>query len=125
MDQTWKGVNEMKVKKHLKSFKKNIDTVLAMLTVMILTSSPVMANGVSDSQIVKGTEKLIGDLTTWLMILAPVVGGLLIIYFFIRRSAADEMDQKKWNNRITTAIISVIGAVLASATLNLIIGYYV
>lgn len=115
----------MKVKKHFKSIKKNIVTTLATLSVMILTSSPVLADSVKDSQIVKGTEKLIGDLTTWLMILAPVVGGLLIIYFFIRRSAADEMDQKKWNNRITTAIISVIGAVLASATLNLIIGYYV
>ncbi|MEA1975697.1 MAG: hypothetical protein U9N10_09180 [Bacillota bacterium] len=97
-----------------------------MLLVRIINPSIVLAaDKVSDSQIVKGTEKLIADLTTWLMILAPVVGGLLIIYFFIRRSAADEMDQKKWNNRITTAIISVIGAVLASATLNLIIGYYV
>jgi ABC-type molybdate transport system permease subunit len=61
---------------------------------------------------------------TWLMVLAPVVAGLLIIYFCIRRSAADEMDQKKWNNRIVVAIVSCVGAVLGSATLNLIIGYY-
>jgi ABC-type molybdate transport system permease subunit len=116
----------MKVKKHFKSINKKAVTALTTVSVMIVTSLPVLAaDTVNDSQIVKGTEKLIGDLTTWLMIFAPVVGGLLIIYFFIRRSAADEMDQKKWNNRITTAIISVIGAVLASATLNLIIGYYV
>jgi len=89
-----------------------------------MNTSAVFAD-VSDSQIVKGTEELIKDLTTWLMVLAPIAGGMLIVYFFIRRSAADEMDQKKWNNRITTAIVSVIGAVLASATLNLIIGYYV
>ncbi len=93
--------------------------------VMITSSMPVMATTVQDSQLVKGTQKLIQDLTTWLMVLAPVVGVLLIIYFFIRRSAADEVDQKKWNNRIVTVIISVIGAVLTSATLNLIIGYYV
>ncbi len=92
---------------------------------MITSSMPVMATTVQDSQLVKGTQKLIQDLTTWLMVLAPVVGVLLIIYFFIRRSAADEVDQKKWNNRIVTVIISVIGAVLTSATLNLIIGYYV
>ena len=49
--------------------------------------------GIQDSQIAKGTEKLIQDATTWLMVLAPVVAGLLIIYFCIRRSAADEMDQ--------------------------------
>lgn len=77
-----------------------------------------------DSQIVKGTEKLVGDVTTWLMVLAPVVAGLLIIYFCIRRGMADEMDQKKWNNRIVVAVVSCIGAVLGSATLNLILGYY-
>ena len=95
------------------------------LVVMVMTTSPVLADTVQDSQIVKGTEELIKDLTTWLMILDPIVGVLLIIYFFIRRSAADEMDQKKWNNRITTVIVSVIGAVLASATLSLVISYYV
>lgn len=82
------------------------------------------ATGVSDSKIATGTQQLISDLTTWLMILAPVSAGALIIYFFIRRSAADEMDQRKWNNRITTAIISCIGVVIGSVLLNLIIGYY-
>lgn len=102
-----------------------IKTAMLTLSVMVMNTSPVLADTVQNSQIVKGTEKLIKDLTTWLMILAPIVGVLLIIYFFIRRSAADEMDQKKWNNRITTVIVSVIGAVLASATLSLIISYYV
>ena len=84
----------------------------------------VYAAGVSDSKIATGTQQLISDLTTWLMILPPVSAGALIIYFFIRRRAADEMDQRKWNNRITTAIISCIGAVIGSVLLNLIIGYY-
>lgn len=105
--------------------KHVLKTFMITWFVMITSSMPVMATTVQDSQLVKGTQKLIQDLTTWLMVLAPVVGVLLIIYFFIRRSAADEVDQKKWNNRIVTVIISVIGAVLTSATLNLIIGYYV
>lgn len=108
----------------LKKVKPRLLKMAIALYVLMITSTNVYADTVQDSQIVKGTEKLIKDLTTWLMVLAPIVGGLLIIYFFIRRSAADEMDQKKWNNRITTVIISVIGAVLASATLNLIISYY-
>lgn len=91
---------------------------------MLANSSMAYAADISDSQIAKGTEKLIQDTTTWLMVLAPVVAGLLIIYFCIRRSAADEMDQKKWNNRIVVAVVSCIGAVLGSATLNIIIGYY-
>lgn len=113
----------------LKSLKMKatnlLKTIVGTIIVLMMSTVPVMADTVQDSQIVKGTEKLIQDVTTWLMVLAPIVGVLLIIYFFIRRSAADEIDQKKWNNRIVTVIVSVIGAVLASATLNLIIGYYV
>ena len=103
---------------------KTASAAMTTLAVFFMTAVPASAAGVTDSQIVKGTEKLIGDLTTWLMILAPVVAGLLIIYFCIRRSAADEVDQKKWNNRIVVAVVSCIGAVLGAATLNLILGYY-
>lgn len=103
--------------------KRLLGTALTAL-LLFQNSTTVYASGIQGSQIVKGTEKLIGDATTWLMVLAPVVAGLLIIYFCIRRSAADEMDQKKWNNRIVVAIVSCIGAVLGSATLNIIIGYY-
>ncbi|MBM7562909.1 Mbov_0395 family pilin-like conjugal transfer protein [Fusibacter tunisiensis] len=115
----------MKIKPLKKKARSFIKILFGTLGVMMMSTVPVMADTVQDSQIVKGTEKLIQDVTTWLMVLAPIVGVLLVIYFFIRRSAADEIDQKKWNNRIVTVIVSVIGAVLASATLNLIIGYYV
>lgn len=101
---------------------------IGLLTAFLMLQNGTVAyaagGGIGSSQIAKGTERLIQDATTWLMILAPVVAGLLIIYFCIRRSAADEMDQKKWNNRIVAAIVSCIGAVLGSATLNIIIGYY-
>lgn len=109
----------------LKGLMKKAGTAAAFMAVSAMAAIPAYADDtVQDSKIVKGTEKLIGDVTTWLMVLAPVVAGLLIIYFCIRRSAADEMDTKKWNNRIVVAIVSCIGAVLGSATLNLIIGYY-
>ena len=103
---------------------KAVSVEWSALAVFLMCSIPASAEGVNDSQIVKGTENLINDVTTWLMILAPVVAGLLIIYFCIRRSAADEVDQKKWNNRIVVAVVSCIGAVLGSATLSLILGYY-
>lgn len=112
----------------IKKFKQKVKAVGAsVLTAFLMlqsTTTAYAAGGIGGSQIAKGTEKLIQDATTWLMILAPVAAGLLIIYFCIRRSAADEMDQKKWNNRIVVAVVSCIGAVLGSATLNIIIGYY-
>lgn len=110
--------------KNLKQRYKSITASLMSALIMAQTTITAHASSITDSQIVKGTEKLIGDATTWLMILAPVVAGMLIIYFCIRRSAADEMDQKKWNNRIMVAVISCIGAVLGSATLSVIISYY-
>ncbi|MDD4511233.1 MAG: hypothetical protein PHY23_10070 [Oscillospiraceae bacterium] len=120
---------KMKMKQMIKKIVAKGKAVGAgLLTAFLMLQNGTVAyaagGGIGGSQIAKGTEKLIQDATTWLMILAPVVAGLLIIYFCIRRSAADEMDQKKWNNRIVAAIVSCIGAVLGSATLNIIIGYY-
>ena len=101
-------------------------SVLTALFVALSRGSTVYAGAtkIEGSKLATGTQKLIADATTWLMVLAPVVAGLLIIYFCIRRSAADEMDQKKWNSRIIAAIVSCIGAVLGSATLGVIVGYY-
>lgn len=104
--------------------RERILMTLILISTIPMFSASAYASDVQNSKLAKGTEALINDVTTWLMILAPIVAALLIVYFFIRRSAADEMDQKKWNNRIVVAIVSAIGAVLASATLNLIIGYY-
>jgi ABC-type molybdate transport system permease subunit len=81
------------IKKFIDSHCKKLGGVMLSAFIMLVMSLPVYASGVSGSQIVTGTEKLISDVTTWLMVLAPIVAGLLIIYFCIRRSAADEMDQ--------------------------------
>ena len=97
---------------------------ITSIVISLMITVSIVYGDVNSSKLVKGTEKLINDLTTWLMVLSPIVSGLLIIYFFIRRAAGDEMDTKKWNNRIMVAIFSCIGAVLAAATINLIIGYY-
>ena len=109
--------------KKFKNIALKLRSIMLSALLFFTISLPVNAS-ISSSTIVTGTEKLIGDVTTWLMVLAPVVAGVLIIYFCIRRSAADEMDTKKWNTRIIAAIISCIGAILGSATLNIIIGYY-
>ena len=113
-----------KMNKWLQRCKAAGGAFSAAAFMFLMNSQTAYASGISQSKLAKGTEKLIKDATSWLMVLAPVVAGLLIIYFCIRRSAADEMDQKKWNNRIVVAIVSCIGAVIGSATLNIIIGYY-
>jgi hypothetical protein len=47
-----------------------------------------------------------------------------VIYYFIRKSMADEMDHRKWDSRITTAIICCIGVVSASLIINVLVSYY-
>lgn len=97
--------------------------VLLILVVMVFTNTVFGAN-IQDSNLVKGTEKLIGDITGWLMILAPTLSVLLIGYYFLRKSASDEMDGKRWDSRIKITIICAIGVIIASGLINLIIGYY-
>ena len=107
-----------------KAYKGAVVSVMALITALMFSVPAFAAGSLDNSTIVTGTKKLIADITSWLMVLAPVVTVMLVIYFCIRRSAADEMDQKKWNNRIVVAVVSCIGAVLASALINLIIDYY-
>lgn len=104
--------------------KKGAISVGFWLYFFIVMAVPAYASDIGSSKLATGTKKLINDLTTWLLIIAPIAAAVCIVYFCIRRSAADEMDVKKWNNRIMAAIVSCIGAVIASATLNVIIGYY-
>ena len=59
----------------LKQTVRAVGVGIATLTASFFMSAPAYAAGVQDSQIVKGTEKLVGDVTTWLMVLAPVVAS--------------------------------------------------
>ena len=85
---------------------------------------PAYAADIGTSKLATGTEKLVKDLTSWLLIVAPLVTVVAVIYYFIRKTIADEMDHKKWNTRISTAIICCIGVVVASLIINLIVSYY-
>lgn len=91
---------------------------------VILFTDYCFATSVGESQLAIGTENLIKDLTNWLLILAPVLTACLIGYYLLRKSASDEMDTKRWDNRIKIAIISCVGVVIASGLINIIIGYY-
>ncbi len=100
---------------------KNVAMCFVTLKFLIFQA---YASDVGSSALATGTEDLINDVTTWLMVLAPIFAGMMIIYYCIRRASADEMEQKQWTNRITAAVISCIGAVLGAATLQMIVGYY-
>ena len=67
---------------------------------------------------------MIGDLTKWLMILAPIFGTLIILFFIIRIMTGDEMDQSKYKKRIILVLICVVAASVVAVLVNIIRGYF-
>ena len=97
--------------------------IMIFVAVMLFTNC-CFASSIAESKLATGTENLIKDLTNWLLILAPILTAGLIGYYLLRRSASDEMDTKRWDNRIKVAIISCVGVLIASGLINVIISYY-
>ncbi len=103
---------------------RRIYLILAITFFTFINTIPVSAGGFGDSIFATGTKNLFTDIGKYLIILAPIAGAAVGAYFFIRRGAADEMDQKKWNDRIKTTVVSTLGAVLIGTLIVLIASYY-
>lgn len=119
----------MKKRDLRKKLVKILDVVLTMA--LVFTSfcfategEEVPVTGIQNTTLVKGTEKLIQDLTNWLLIIAPTITILLVGYYFMRKSASDEMDGKRWDNRVKVAIVCCIGVVVASGLIKVLVTYY-
>lgn len=109
----------------MKKIRKSISAFLTGITAAMFSISSASAEGgLQESVAYTGTMKMLNDASGALLVAAPVVGIVCVIYFAIRHGAADEMDQKKWKQRIIVAIISVIVAVLAAAIISTITSYY-
>lgn len=109
----------------MKRIKKVISFLTTLIFYVFLFSVTSYAGvNVEDSKIFIGLKKLIEDIGKALIIIAPIAGTVITSYCFIRRGAADEVDHKKWSNRITTTIFSTIGAVVAGVLVSLVISYF-
>ena len=109
----------------MKILKKIASTITAMASSAIIAVAANAEGGeLASSKAVTGTEALLGDLSSILLVVAPLVGTACIIYFAVRHGAADEMDQKKWKQHIIVAAVSIVVAVVASALINVLVSYY-
>lgn len=97
---------------------------LVVFTSLFTYTNYCFAEGIESTTLVTGTQRLIGDLTNWLLIIAPTVSVLLIGYYLLRKSASDEMDAKRWDTRIKVTIICCIGVVVMSGLINVLMSYY-
>lgn len=113
----------MKKEKLNKLYKKAVMLYYIAVLFMLRTQT-VYAETFAESKLATGFVKLISDITAWLTILVPAVGGLTALYFFIRKNLADERDQDQWAKRLKNTGFCVIGGTVASAMISLIISYF-
>jgi len=109
--------------KNKKSIKRILKTMSMTLLVVALHTQVAFA-GIQDSILATGTKNLIEDATTALTWIALAATALVVGWCLLRRSAADEVDQKKWWDRMVTSAISGIGVIIASQVINAIASYY-
>ena len=98
--------------------------VLPVLMIMFMLPNVAFANKIQSSVVGTGIKALLDDLTAWLPIVAVGVGIVVITFCLIMRGAKDEMEKKKWTDRIGTTVWSTIGAVIGASILNLLLSYF-
>lgn len=91
---------------------------------MSLSTRAFASSDIASSPIGQGLTRLFQDLSTWLIVLAPIVAGGIAVYFIIRRSMADEQDGKLWEKRIKTAIVCGVAGALVGGIIKLIASYF-
>ncbi|PYG84235.1 hypothetical protein LY28_03738 [Ruminiclostridium sufflavum DSM 19573] len=88
---------QRQIKRRTKTFGEKAYKAYIALTIslysLLYCKSDASAGNFETSIFATGTKSLATDIGKWLMIIAPITGGLVGVYFFIRRQAADEMDQ--------------------------------
>ncbi|MEG1497197.1 MAG: hypothetical protein RR385_07440 [Clostridiales bacterium] len=94
------------------------------LMFMLILSQPVSAGALAGTQLVTGLRNLMNDAQKVVLIFGPIAAVVLCGYFFIRLQGADEMDQKKWSNRIKIAVVGLIGCLVAAGLLGVIGSYF-
>lgn len=112
--------------------KNKLNKILTTASIMgatIMSNSMVFASDIANSKLATGLENLVNDATTWLMGIIITVGILTILVALFMKSkptvtGSDEMDMRKWNNTIKTAVICMIASVLVKGLVTIVLGYF-
>jgi hypothetical protein len=110
--------------KELKNKRRQIIVSIAMICFSMSLSNLSYASSIQDNVFFTGSMKMLEDAGKALAIISPILGGVMIGYFYLRRGAADEMDQKKWSNRIKMAIGGGIGGALGGVIMTVVGSYF-
>ena len=71
---------------------KRLLIISVIAIIAFLWPITALAGNIASSKLATGTEQLIKDATSWLLVVAPLVTVIAVIYYFIRKTVSDEMD---------------------------------
>lgn len=108
----------------MKKIKRFMKHLIPSVLVIACMTVPARADNLVNSAVGTGVKNLLNDLSSYMMIIGPIVGGGAAVYFLIRRSMADEQDGKMWSRRIWIAILCGVAVLLVSGIISLISSYF-
>lgn len=111
---------------------KRIALLSLALLLLLGTACPAFATettapnngGLTNSNIVTGSQRLLADITKWVAIIGPAICIIAAMVFLARRAMADQQDGKMWTNRIVISIICAVAIGLVSGIISLVASYY-
>lgn len=118
----------MKTVKTIKNFFRKVWGTLCLIPVLALTAyaddPTTPGSDFANSTFATGTQRLLSDVGTWLIIIGISVGGVSAVVCLIRRAMADETDGRMWQKRAITAVLCGVGVSLVGGIITMISSYY-
>lgn len=105
---------------------KKIKTRLYFLVTLLFLAIPeeLFARGEAIDKVQKGTSEMIADIQRALIILVPTVAGLALLTSAGMRSISSEENKMVWDKRMKNSLIFSVVAILATAIVTTVLGYF-
>lgn len=113
------------------SIKKRCNSIIKRLFVacaaacVVYSCAGISCYAVQSTTLAKGLKSLISDLTTWLLVIIPIAGGLYMLITWLKQMGeSDEMDEKPHKKKIKSIFFVIIAAECASGLINVLVNNY-
>lgn len=96
--------------------------VTAMLSQLSVYAVDETKDTIGNSKPVTGTKNLLNDISSALMVIAPILCGVVIVFFLLRmKTATEEHEKAKWKKNaigagVTLAIVFSVSSIIAIIT---------
>lgn len=99
--------------------------IVAAAVCLVCNCTGISCYAVQSTTLAKGLKSLISDLTTWLLVIIPIAGGLYMLITWLKQMGeSDEMDEKPHKKKIKSIFFVIIAAECASGLINVLVNNY-